>query len=44
LYDVLKRAQDLGGRLAIRAENVAVILDPTGAAIGIQEQRKDSKK
>ena len=44
LDDVLNRARDLGGRLAIRADNIAVILDPTGAAIGIQEQRKDPKK
>jgi predicted enzyme related to lactoylglutathione lyase len=34
---VIARAEDLGGRLVLRVDDVAVLADPSGAAIGVQQ-------
>lgn len=41
LDQTLARAQELGGTVAVRQDDVAVLQDPTGAAIGVAQRSGD---
>jgi hypothetical protein len=37
------RATALGGSIILRHDNVAILADPSGAAIGVQEHEAETK-